>query len=262
MSSARISERNFLGTMALLFVGSVTLAIIGCRSMSQMHEMPMPGGWRMSMMWIPMPGQTRPGAAATFLGMWLAMMIAMMLPSLLPMLQHYRRALALTDAARLDWLTAIAGVAYFVVWMLFGLAAFVIGAALTSLEMALPPLARAVPFATGTIVAIAGAAQLSAWKRRQLACCRGAHACRAAARANAQSAWQHGMTLGAQCVRCCFGITIAMLVAGTMDLRVMAFATAAISAERLAPGGEYFARLFGLTMFAAGLWMLGSDAIG
>src|SRR3982750_3165180 len=113
MTSARIPERNFLGTLALLFIASVALTIIGCRSMSQMHEMPMPGGWRMSMMWMPMPGQTWPGAAATFLGMWLAMMMAMMLPSLLPMLQRYRCALASASAARLDRLAAIAGVAYF-----------------------------------------------------------------------------------------------------------------------------------------------------
>jgi predicted metal-binding membrane protein len=261
MTTARVSERNFLGTLALLFAASVALTIIGCRSMSEMHEMPMPGGWRMSMMWMRMPGQTWPGAAATFLGMWLAMMMAMMLPSLLPMLRRYRRACDLADRSRLDRLTALAGIAYFVVWMLFGLAAFVVGAALASLEMALPLLARAVPFATGAIVAIAGAAQLSAWKTRQLACCREADACHAANRSDTRSAWCHGVMLGAECVRCCFGLTIAMLVVGTMDLRVMAFATAAISAERLAPGGAHFARLFGLAILVAGLWMLGRAAI-
>ncbi len=31
--------------------------------------MPMPGGWTMEMMWMRMPGQTGPAAAA-FLGMW------------------------------------------------------------------------------------------------------------------------------------------------------------------------------------------------
>jgi hypothetical protein len=42
--------------------------------------MPMPGGWTMSMAWMRMPGQTWPGAAASFLGMWVVMMVAMMLP--------------------------------------------------------------------------------------------------------------------------------------------------------------------------------------
>jgi len=51
-----------------------------------MGEMPMPGGWTMSMAWMRMPGQTWPGAAASFLGMWIVMMVAMMLPSLVPML--------------------------------------------------------------------------------------------------------------------------------------------------------------------------------
>ena len=46
----------------------------------------MPGGWSMSMAWMRMPGQTWPGAAASFLAMWAVMMVAMMLPSLVPML--------------------------------------------------------------------------------------------------------------------------------------------------------------------------------
>jgi hypothetical protein len=37
-------------------------------------EMLMPGGWTMSMAWMRMPGQTWPGAAASFLAMWIVMM--------------------------------------------------------------------------------------------------------------------------------------------------------------------------------------------
>jgi len=44
--------------------------------------MTMPGGWMMSMAWMRLPGQSWPGAAASFLGMWIVMMVAMMLPSL------------------------------------------------------------------------------------------------------------------------------------------------------------------------------------
>ena len=54
--------------------------------MSAMPGMEMPGGWTMSMAWMRMPGQGWPGAAATFLGMWIVMMVAMMLPVLVPML--------------------------------------------------------------------------------------------------------------------------------------------------------------------------------
>jgi predicted metal-binding membrane protein len=55
--------------------------------------MPMPGGWTMSIAWMRMPGQTWPGAVASFLGMWVVMMVAMMLPSLVPMLWRYRQTL-------------------------------------------------------------------------------------------------------------------------------------------------------------------------
>ena len=74
----------------------------GARSMSAMGGMPMPGGWTMSMTWMRMPGQTWPGAAASFLGMWIVMMVAMMLPALVPMLRRYREAVDQTGRARLD----------------------------------------------------------------------------------------------------------------------------------------------------------------
>ena len=140
--------------------------------MSAMGEMPMPGGWTMSMAWMRMPGQTWPGAAASFLGMWVVMMVAMMLPSLVPMLWRYRQAVGRTGETRLGRLTALVGVGYFFVWTVFGMAAFPLGVALAASEMQQPALARAVPIAAGVVVLIAGALQLTAWKARHLACCR------------------------------------------------------------------------------------------
>jgi predicted metal-binding membrane protein len=83
------SQRSFFGALALLFAASAALTIGWCASMSAMDEMPMPGGWTMSMAWMRMPGQTWPSAAASFLGMGVVMMVAMMLPSLVPMLWRY-----------------------------------------------------------------------------------------------------------------------------------------------------------------------------
>src|SRR5439155_4659683 len=80
--SERASEQAFLSVSALLFAASVAVTIVWCARMSAMGEMPMPGGWTMSMAWMRMPGQTWPGAAASFLCMWVVMMVAMMLPSL------------------------------------------------------------------------------------------------------------------------------------------------------------------------------------
>jgi len=139
--SAMASERTFLGVSALLFAASAAGTIAWCASMSAMGGMPMPGGWTMSMAWMRMPGQTWPGAAASFLGMWVVMMVAMMLPSLVPMLLRYRQAVGRTGDTRLDWLTAVLSAGYFFVWTVFGMAAFPLGVALAAIEMQLPALA-------------------------------------------------------------------------------------------------------------------------
>src|SRR5262249_699284 len=124
MASERASESALFGVSALLFTVSAAVTIAGGASMSAMDGMPMPGGWTMSMGWMRMPGQTWPGAAASFLGMWIAMMVAMMLPSLVPMLRRYRAAVVATAETALGRLTALVGLAYFVVWTVFGLIAF------------------------------------------------------------------------------------------------------------------------------------------
>ena len=195
-------RRAFVGVSALLFAGSATLTIVWCASMSAMGGMPMPGGWTMSMAWMRMPGQTWPGAAASFLGMWVVMMVAMMLPSLVPMLRRYRQAVGRTGATRLGPLTAIAGAGYFFVWTVFGMAVFPLGVALAEVEMQQPALARAVPIAVGVVVLIAGALQFSAWKARHLACCREAPGRGRTLPADAGTAWRHGLRLGLHCSYC------------------------------------------------------------
>src|SRR4030095_9389007 len=114
MAADRPSEAALVGVSALLFAGSTTLTVVWCASMSSMG-MEMPGGWTMSMAWMRMPGQTWPGAVASFLALWVVMMAAMMLPSLIPMLRQYREAVGRTGATRLGWLTTTVGAAYFLV---------------------------------------------------------------------------------------------------------------------------------------------------
>ena len=104
-----------------------------------------------------------------------------------------------------------------------GIAAFLVGAALATIEMQQPALARAVPIAAGVVVLIAGLLQFTAWKARHLACCREASASarakvsasygdtspkRPAAEAgperhtlpgDAGTAWRHGLELGRHC---------------------------------------------------------------
>ena len=256
MASERVSRQAFLGLWALLFAASTAVTIVGCTTMSVLGGMPMPGGWTMSMAWMRMPGQTWPGAAASFLGRWDAMVAAMMSPSLVPMLWRYRRAVGSTGEARLVWLTALVGAGYFFVWTVFGMAIFPLGVALATIEMQLPALARAVPIAVGAVVLIAGAFQFSAWKAHHLACCREAPGHGRALPADAGTAWQHGLRLGFHCGYGCGGLTAILLGLGVMDLRVMVVVTAAITVERLAPAGERVARAIGAVAVGAGLFLI------
>src|SRR5215470_3914145 len=174
MSSDRTSQQAFFCVSALLFAASAAVTVVWCTSMSAMGEMLMPGDWTMSMAWMRMPGQTWPVAAASFLGMWVVMMVAMMLPSLVPMLRRYRQAVDRTGETRLGRLTVLVSVGYFLVWTVFGIAAFVLGVALAAIEMQQPELARLVPIAAGVAVLIAGSLQFTPWVARRLASCRGA----------------------------------------------------------------------------------------
>ena len=194
-----------------------------------------------------------PGAAGSFLCMWVVMMVAMMLPSLVPMLWRYRQAVGGPGETRLGRLTALVGVGYFFVWTLFGMAAFPLGVALAAVEMQQPALARAVP---GVVVLMAGSLQLTAWKARHLAFCLEAPGRGGTLPADADTAWRHGLRLGLHCSQCCAGLMAVLLVIGVMDLRAMAVVAAAITVERLAPAGERVARATGAAVVGAGLFLI------
>src|SRR2546428_1458752 len=155
---------------------------------------------------MPMSGHTWLGAAASFLAMWVVMMVAMMLPSLVATLWRYRQA-------GLGWLTTLVGVAYFVVWTVFGMAVFPLGIAL----------ARAVPIAIGVVVLMAGFFQVTAWKAHHLACCREAGRCPVSA--DAGTAWPHSRRLRLPCAHCHVGLStflFGLRVAGSWAMRFLA----------------------------------------
>ncbi len=212
----------------------------------------MPGGWTLSMTWMRMPGWTWLGTGAVFMGMWLVMMVAMMLPSLVVVLLGYRRAVCRLNQAQLGGLTVLAGAAYFLVWAVFGAAAYPVGVSLAAAELRWPALARSVPVLTGLALLVAGCLQLTAWKARQLERCREATGCREPPALDARGACQHGLRYGVHCSLCCSGFMTVLLAAGMMDLGAIAIVAVAITAERLAPRPEWTARAAGAVVVATG----------
>jgi predicted metal-binding membrane protein len=246
-------DRRFATAGALLFLASAVATIRLCSDMS--GGMPMPGGWIMSMAWMPM-GATAWSSAAAFLAMWLVMMAAMMLPSLLPALAAYRRSLGAAGRIRRVSLTALAGAGYFLTWGIVGVLAYPVGAGISTAAMRSAAVARAVPLFGAAALLLAGALQLSPWKRRLLSSCRAEAVCEAPGGAGPRNGWAHGVRIGARCVLCCAGYTLALLVVGVMDLRAMALTGAGITLERVGPMPALVARVAGGLIVAAGILSL------
>lgn len=214
------------------------------------------------MMWMRMPGQSWPGAAISFLGMWAVMMVAMMLPALVPMLAQYRRSLGRQPRLRAALSLTCAAMGYFFVWSAWGAIAYPLGAGLTALQMRQPGLARIAPFGIDLVILAVGALQFTAWKARQLTCCRQAGRVGLRAPSDAglpaqvRGAWRQGLRMGLKCSRCCAGPTMILLVTGVMDLRAMAVITAGITMERLAPAGQQVARATGAIAVGTALYRM------
>jgi predicted metal-binding membrane protein len=186
-----------------------------------MGRIPMPGGWTMSAMWLPMCGQSWIGAAAGFIGMWAAMMVPMMLPFAVAPLRRYRVALGGEGKAFL--LTAAAGLAWAAAWTAAGLPVYLAGAAVAHVLLNVPSLARMMP-ALAAAAGVAGAAWHVAARRRLVhRTLPGPPVCTAAL--------LQGARLGGHCVRRCAGLTVALLAAGIMERSTMVCAIAVVVAE-------------------------------
>jgi len=226
----------FLTVGALLFVVSAAATIRWSRAMAA--GITMPGGWSLSMVWMPMPGETHLAAAAGFQAMWMAMMAAMMIPSLVATLPRNRWA-------------GLASAGYFAVWVVIGAAVYGAGTALAAAELRSAALARTIPIARGVVLLAAGWVQLSLWKARHLACYRAG--CLGVARPGA--ACRQGIAMGVHCALCCLPFMALLVVTGMMNLAVVALTALAITVERVvrAPA-PLVARLGGLMVIGVGRW--------
>lgn len=217
------------------------------------------GMGEMPVMGMRMPGQSLPGAASSFAGMWLVMTAAMMLPSLVPMLRRHRQAakrLGEVSGARLTWLTAAMAGGYFVVWMVIGAFVFPAGVVLSAAITREPALAPIAPLVDAGVVLIAGLVQLTRWKARRVACASGRALGAHASACGVGEAWGHGLRLGLACVLACGNLMAICLVLGMMDLRVMTLVTAAITAERLEPRRPRVAQRIGVAVVGLGLVLM------
>ena len=219
--------------------------------------MEMPGGWTMSMMWMRMPGQSWPMAWAMFLAMWLAMMVAMMLPSALPTILIYRRVLRSRGQPNIGLALWLLGGGYFVVWLGFGVAAYVAGLAAASAAMHWSAISRAVPLISGAALIVCGVFQFTPWKVFCLAHCRDPlHYIASHLRPGIFGGLWLGLHHGAFCAACCWGLMVIQLTLGVMNLGVMAVVAIVITAEKLLPRAKAVIGVVGTASMVAGLYLI------
>ncbi len=183
-----------------------------------------------------------------------AMMVAMMLPSIAPVVWRYHRHLRANRYPRSAQRTALFAAGYAGVWTVIGLVLFAMTAAspACTASPADPPFA---PWAAGAVVLCAGVIQRSRWKANQLLRCREACVTARAVGQTVMTAWRDGVRLGVDCGLSCGAPMAVLFVAGLMDARMMLVITAAITAERIGPGGARIARLTGAVALVVGLLM-------
>jgi len=222
-------NKAFLGISVLVFIACAVMTVFQGIAMQRMNVMSMPGGWTISMTWMIMPGQTWLSSAISFINMWIIMMVPMMMPSLLLMLSKYCHEAGKPNDMWLHWSVALIILGYFFVWVLCGVGVFCAGIGAAKLEMRSSTLSLVVPIIDAGAIIAAGAYQFTTWKTQQLACC---NQTEGPVDAAPGKVFKHGLRLGLYCCGCCMNLTIILLVAGMMNLKVMAVITVAITAER------------------------------
>jgi predicted metal-binding membrane protein len=231
----------FIAACGFAFIVSIAVTVYFCRSMC--CEMEMPGGWTMSTMWTPMPGQTWFGSAISFLFMWLAMMVAMMMPSALPTFLKTRRQCG-----------SLCGMAfgYFAIWLAAGVGIYALGVAFAAVAMRSELFSRAVPWLLGAGLIAAGGIQFTRWKMTHLLSCRSSFGCAISCPLH-ETSFQLGGKQGAACCLCCAAPMTIQLVLGIMNPLVMIVVAIVIAAEKLLPRPAFIARLVGISAIIAGV---------
>jgi predicted metal-binding membrane protein len=242
-----------LSIAAALTIAAWIITVRGAAGMS--GAMPMPGGWSMSMAWMAMGSQSALGRAAIFLAMWSVMMIAMMLPSVMPVVLLHRKLMAVrAERGQVpSGSNVLLLVGYFAVWAAFGAVAYALGIAVTGAVMRSVSLSRAVPIATGLVLAVAGVYQLTGWKQSCLSHCRSPleifahHPIRGAA-----DSLMFGIHHGAYCAACCWALMAIQLALGIMSLPLMAAVALVIYLEKCWKHGETLAAAVGIAAIVGG----------
>lgn len=177
-----------------------------------------------------------PGAAASFLLLWVAMMAAMMFPSAWPVIRVYALVAGSRSAAGRSQNGRVAAFAggYLLAWTAVGVVAYGLLAGLSATSVADWSNDRVAAWIVAPAAALAAVYQWTPLKRVCLRHCRSPLGFLLGTWRNGiGGALRSGLSHGSYCIGCCWMLMVTVLAVGVMSTSWMAIAAAAIAIEKL-----------------------------
>ncbi len=198
------------------------------------------------------------GDFALMVMMWSVMMVGMMLPGATPMILLFAMINRKKREAGYPFVpTGAFALGYAGAWTAFSLFATILQWALHSAALLSPMLVSTSAVLAGALFIAAGAYQLTPLKHACLKNCRSpVRFIMTRWRSGSAGALRMGLEHGAYCVGCCWFLMGLLFVLGVMNLLWVAALTILVLVEKAAPHGEWTARISGVAMLAAGLYLL------
>jgi predicted metal-binding membrane protein len=180
------------------------------------------------------PDLTMGGSWPLFLGMWVAMMVAMMFPAAAPMILMYGR-MQRSDPPSVALFTG----SYIVLWILFGVGAYLLGAAVESAASGSEWVAMNWGRAGGVLLVLAGVYQVTPFKDICLRHCRSPLSFVMTRWRNGRSgAVRMGLLHGLYCVGCCWLLFLILIPLGVTNVAAMVAVAALVFSEKVLPHGR------------------------
>lgn len=194
--------------------------------------------------------------------MWAVMMVGMMTPSAAPMILIYARVGR--QAERQGKPLAATGFfasGYLLSWIAFSIIATTGQWLLERASLLTPTIESASSVMGGAVLISAGLYQ---WTPAKAACLKHCQAPlffiqrHGGFRRDAPGSIRIGFLHGLYCIGCCWALMALLFVGGVMNVTWIAAIAIFVLAEKVIPAGLVFTRVAGVTLIAAGLWMIGT----
>ena len=215
------------------------------------------GAWAL-LIWQANQAGMMPLTASVFLLTWIVMMVAMMFPTAAPMILMfatiYRNKRQRDQPFVPSWVFVLT---YMLVWVLFGVLAYLLALAAQMLLASSPDLMALAPRLGGVLLILAGLYQLSPLKRVCLSKCRSPlDFILTSWRDGYLGTVRMGLEHGVYCLGCCWLLFLILFPLGMMNIVAMALITLLIFAEKSLPLGWRFVQIAAVVLVAYGILVL------